>query len=254
MTSTSTVGLPRESRTSRPAMCSMMLMDEGSSSWAGQNVHADGGGACRRTRDAVAARHRSTRRHLRSSAAVRARAATAERSRRLGGELGGADGVAVADGGGPQRGLGVDPGEAGLVDHGEQEVADGLVVGDPWAAARAVGQRRSPPRPRRGRRRRGSPPSSAPSGRRAAPAGAGMPSNTLSRPFSAFLICSQLATTASASSASTSPNTCGCRRDELVVHASWPRRPAVNWPSSVASGAWNTTWNSRSPSSSSRCS
>ena len=46
----------------------------------------------------------------------------------------------------------------------------------------------------------------------------GTPSKTLSRPFSAFLICSQLATTASASWASTSPNTCGCRRDELVVH------------------------------------
>ena len=79
----------------------------------------------------------------------------------------------------------------------------------------------------------------------------GIPSVTLWRPFSCRLISSQLATTCSASVASTSPNTCGCRWTSL----SWTPRatPArSNWPSSRARRAWNTIWKSRSPSSSSR--
>ena len=46
----------------------------------------------------------------------------------------------------------------------------------------------------------------------------GIPSKTLSRSFSAFFSSSQLRTTSSAPLTSTSPNTCGCREPELVVH------------------------------------
>ena len=46
---------------------------------------------------------------------------------------------------------------------------------------------------------------------------AGMPSVTLLRPFSLFLIASQFDTTWSALSASTSPKTCGMAMHELVV-------------------------------------
>ena len=76
---------------------------------------------------------------------------------------------------------------------------------------------------------------------------------TEARPFSSRLICSQFDATAAASPASTVPKTCGCRRSSL----SWmPRATSarVNAPDSAAMVAWNTTWNRRSPSSSSRCS
>ena len=44
-----------------------------------------------------------------------------------------------------------------------------------------------------------------------------MPSKTLARPFSAFLICSQFRITSADPETETSPKTCGCLRRELVV-------------------------------------
>ena len=82
---------------------------------------------------------------------------------------------------------------------------------------------------------------------------AGMPSVTLRRSFSLFLMSSQFCTTCSAPSTTTSPKTWGCRWTSLscTVRATSAR---VNSSASPASRAWKTIWNKRSPSSSWRCS
>src|SRR3954471_7945829 len=70
------------------------------------------------------------------------------------------------------------------------------------------------------------------------------------RPSCSRLIASQFERTRPAVSASTSPNTCGCRRTSFswISRAACSRSPA---PRSSSSSARKYTWNSRSPSSSS---
>ena len=70
----------------------------------------------------------------------------------------------------------------------------------------------------------------------------GMPSSTLVRSgFSTALSWSQFAMTASAVSATASPNTCGCRP---IIFAVIPAATSssVNRPSSAAMSAWKSTW------------
>ena len=131
-----------------------------------------------------------------------------------------------------QRLFGVDAEPLGQVGHGEEDLAHGRLRDRrprPPAGRRPVDRS---PRPRRAsaasaaerlaaaRRTSGSRPTAR--ALRAslvasisAGSPAGMPSVTLLRPFSLFLIASQLVTTCSASSASTSPNTWGWRWTSL---------------------------------------
>ena len=235
-TSASTVGLPRESRTSRPITCSMVLTTI--SPWVSPLVghrgttlavaHLGLRGRLRLSR--MSARNDSARSRSACSASTPSRWAR----------------FATAKSTSPTCACRSPP----SLDSGSS--ACGSV------ALGAPGQRRQRLRRlARRSRRRGSTPTaralraslvvSISAGRPA-----GMPSVTLLRPFSLFLIASQFVTTCSALSASTSPNTCGWRWTSL----SCTRRATSarsNCPASSARRAWKTIWKSRSPSSSCRC-
>jgi hypothetical protein len=233
-TSASTVGLPRESRTSRPITCSMALTTS-------LPRRPPGG----------------TPGHKTSGCAPSGMGTPFSRRRPM---------SRAAQGAGAQRLFGVDAQRRARL-----------------ATRRALADEprfRSPPsldadrRPRAGptsaaarqrRRRRADPPAPARSGpdpdgaRLALQLGgqhqrgrsAGMPSVTLVRPFSSFLISSQLATTCWAVLGFDVAEDVRVPVDELVVHAAGHIGQG-ELPASSARRAWKTIWNSRSPSSSSQ--
>src|SRR5882672_7366862 len=76
------------------------------------------------------------------------------------------------------------------------------------------------------------------------------PARSLPEP-SSCLICSHCASASRASATTRSPKTCGWRR--VILAQSCPITSSiVNSPASAPSWQWNTTWNRRSPSSSTR--
>ena len=233
-TSTSTVGFPRESSSSRPTTCSMALTltlpwplpGEAPTRHATPWGPANWGKATRRTHGA------------RSRRAARGRGGGAPlRGRRRGGRRAARWQTASNRAARPSRGPAAPaprrppPAPARRARPTSERRASS---NDGWSSPMA-------------RALRSSLPTSASAG-----SALGMPSVIPTRPRSATFSTSQLAMTAPGVLAVTSPNTWGCRATSLSCTA--PATSAsVKRPSSVARRAWNTTWKRRSPSSSSRC-
>ena len=167
-------------------MCSMMLMAL-TCSWSLTDVELHGAQSRirrrRPRRSRVPTRRCDRSAAIRRRSSVRALGATASRQR-------------VGARGGAQRRLRVDAGDAGQVDRGEQQVADGGLVG-----VDVSGRERRRQRHGGGRRPRRAAPSASGAGLLLHLEGVeqggqwrrGCRRTRSSRPFSAFLICSQLA-------------------------------------------------------------
>ena len=156
--------------------------------------------------------------------------------------------LGVAADGSPQRGLGIEAAGPGPGHHGQQEITERLGLGRDRDGDRD-GHRHPRRTARRGRR--------GTAARRPARAPAepsGMPSSAEVRPFSAALRTSQLASTASTPSSSRPRENVRVAGDELVHDPARDLVDAERMPrgAPAATRAWNTTWSSRSPSSSRR--
>ena len=197
-TSASTVGLPRESRTSRPITCSMVL----TTSLLGRLPWWD----TRGTTLAVA--------HLVFGDALGCENVRAQGQRAVAQRLFRVDAEPLGQRWPPRRAVRpLQPARPRRHRPADRPPADRPPgrAGSVRPASRPPARHSRGPAPgRRTRALRASLVVSISAGRPA-----GMPSVTLLRPFSLFLIASQLVTTSAAVSASTSPNTWGCRCTSL---------------------------------------